>query len=108
MAVLFFVIGLELGRYVIEGQLSEPKEVILPALGTIEGMIVPAVIYFWINRRTEIASQGWTIPAATDIAFAPTILALLATRGAAHIENIPGIDSNIRRCRGDGYHCALF
>lgn len=80
MAIFFFLIGLELKREVVEGQLSDPKEVVLPALGAIGGVVMPALIYFWINQGDEIALQGWAIPAATDIAFALAILALLGTR----------------------------
>ena len=80
MAIFFFLVGLELKREVLEGQLSNPKEVVLPALGAVGGMLVPASIYVWINQSDDIAIQGWAIPAATDIAFALAILALLGNR----------------------------
>ena len=80
MAVFFFLIGLELKREVLEGQLSDPREVVLPTLGAIGGMLVPAAIYVGINQGDDIALQGWAIPAATDIAFALAILALLGDR----------------------------
>lgn len=80
MAVFFFLVGLELKREVLEGQLSDPKEIVLPALGALGGMLVPAAIYIWINQGDSIALQGWAIPAATDIAFALAILALLGSR----------------------------
>lgn len=80
MAVFFFLVGLELKREVLEGQLSDPKEIVLPALGAIGGMVVPAAIYIWVNREDSVALQGWAIPAATDIAFALAILALLGSR----------------------------
>jgi NhaA family Na+:H+ antiporter len=80
MAIFFFLIGLELKREVLEGQLSSPKKVVLPALGAIGGMLVPAAIYVGLNQGDEIALQGWAIPAATDIAFALAILALLGNR----------------------------
>lgn len=80
MAVFFFLVGLELKREVLEGQLSNPKEIVLPALGAFGGMLVPAAIYVWINQGDDIALQGWAIPAATDIAFALAILALLGSR----------------------------
>ncbi|MCR9278119.1 MAG: Na+/H+ antiporter NhaA [Pseudomonadaceae bacterium] len=80
MAVFFFLVGLELKREVLEGQLSELSQVILPGLGAIGGMAVPALIYSWINAGDPVALRGWAIPAATDIAFALAILALLGSR----------------------------
>jgi NhaA family Na+:H+ antiporter len=80
MAIFFFLVGLELKREVLEGQLSDPKEIVLPALGAFGGMALPAAIYIWVNQGDDIALQGWAIPAATDIAFALAILALLGSR----------------------------
>ena len=80
MAVFFFLVGLELKRELIEGELSEPGNILLPAIAAIGGMIVPAVIYSIINWGDEITIQGWAIPAATDIAFALGILTLLGNR----------------------------
>ena len=80
MAIFFFLIGLELKREVLEGQLSDPKEVVLPALGAVGGMLVPAAIYVGFNYNDTIALQGWAIPAATDIAFALAILGVLGNR----------------------------
>lgn len=80
MAVFFFLIGLELKREVLEGELSDPKSVVLPALGALGGMALPALIYLGINHGDPVASNGWAIPAATDIAFALGILALLGDR----------------------------
>ena len=80
MAVFFFVIGLELKREFVEGELSEPAEIVLPALGAIGGMATPAAIYLLVNRGDPLATSGWAIPAATDIAFALGILALLGSR----------------------------
>ena len=80
MAVFFFLVGLELKRELLEGQLSDPKEIVLPALGAFGGMLFPAVIYIWVNQGNSAALQGWAIPAATDIAFALAILALLGSR----------------------------
>jgi NhaA family Na+:H+ antiporter len=80
MAVFFFLIGLELKREFIEGELSEPQKIVLPALGAIGGMAVPAAIYLFINHGDPLATSGWAIPAATDIAFALGILALLGSR----------------------------
>lgn len=80
MAVFFFLIGLELKREFIEGELSNKKNIMLPAIGAIGGMTVPAVIYVLLNYDDPHALQGWAIPAATDIAFALGILALLGSR----------------------------
>lgn len=80
MAVFFFLIGLELKREFVEGELSEVHKIVLPALGAIGGMAVPALIYLLVNRGDELATSGWAIPAATDIAFALGILALLGSR----------------------------
>ncbi len=80
MAVFFFLIGLELKREFIEGELSDMRKIALPALGAVGGMVVPALIYLFINRGDELATSGWAIPAATDIAFALGILALLGSR----------------------------
>ncbi len=80
MAVFFFLIGLELKREIMEGELSDPSSIILPAMGALGGMAVPAIIYSWINWGDAIAIKGWAIPAATDIAFAIGILLLLGDR----------------------------
>jgi len=61
MAVFFFLIGLELKREFVEGELSDPQKIILPALGAIGGMAVPAAIYLLINRGDPLASSGWAI-----------------------------------------------
>lgn len=80
MALFFLMVGLELKREIVEGQLSDMKQAAFPAMGAIGGMLVPAVIYIWINQGDPVALQGWAIPAATDIAFALAILALLGNR----------------------------
>ncbi len=80
MAIFFFLVGLELKRELVEGELSDPRKLILPGVGAIGGMLVPALIYVWFNRGESVALQGWAIPAATDIAFALGILALLGSR----------------------------
>lgn len=80
MALFFLLIGLEVKREVIEGQLSKPSQVILPATAAIGGMVVPALIYWFINRENPAAVAGWAIPTATDIAFALGVLALLGKR----------------------------
>ncbi len=80
MAVFFFHVGLELKREICEGELSDPKQIVLPAAGAIGGMLIPALIYVGINWNNPVAVAGWAIPAATDIAFALGILALLGSR----------------------------
>ena len=80
MAVFFFHVGLELKREICEGELSNPKDIVLPATGAIGGMLLPALIYVGINWDNPVAIAGWAIPAATDIAFALGILALLGSR----------------------------
>ena len=80
MAVFFFLIGLELKRELLEGELSNKANVILPGIGALGGMLLPALIYAAFNRNDPVALKGWAIPAATDIAFALGILALLGSR----------------------------
>ena len=80
MAVFFLLVGLELKRELIEGELSDKRNIILPGLGAVGGMAAPAMIYLFLNGDDPIASQGWAIPAATDIAFALGILSLLGPR----------------------------
>ncbi|MBM9519734.1 Na+/H+ antiporter NhaA [Desulforhopalus vacuolatus] len=80
MAIFFLFIGLELKREIIEGNLSERKNIILPGIGAVGGMCVPAAIYVFFNADDPVGLQGWAIPAATDIAFALGILALLGSR----------------------------
>lgn len=80
MAIFFFLVGLELKREMIEGELSQPGNIALPALGAVGGMAIPAAIYALINYDDVVALQGWAIPAATDIAFALGVLSLLGKR----------------------------
>ncbi len=80
MAVFFFLIGLEVKREVLEGELSSPQRVALPAVGALGGMMVPAVIYSTLNWEDPNALRGWAIPSATDIAFALGVLSLLGRR----------------------------
>ncbi|MBF0400173.1 MAG: Na+/H+ antiporter NhaA [Magnetococcales bacterium] len=80
MAIFFLLVGLEIKREVLEGQLSNLSQVALPALGALGGMLVPALIYVAFNHGNPQAINGWAIPTATDIAFALGILALLGNR----------------------------
>ena len=86
MAVFFFLIGLELKRELIEGELSDKRSIILPAVGAVGGMAIPALIYIYFNKGDATAMQGWAIPAATDIAFALGVLSLLGSRVPASIK----------------------
>lgn len=80
MAIFFFLIGLELKREMLEGKLKNPRDVVLPGMAALGGMVVPAVIYAAINWSNPATLGGWAIPAATDIAFALGVLALLGKR----------------------------
>jgi NhaA family Na+:H+ antiporter len=80
MAVFFFLVGLELKRELIDGELSELNKLILPCVAAVGGMVVPAAIYAWFNWGDAQAMDGWAIPAATDIAFSLGILSLLGSR----------------------------
>ena len=86
MAVFFLLIGLELKREVVEGQLSSPDQIVLPALAAIGGLAVPALIYWLINKDNPEGINGWAIPTATDIAFALAILTLLGSRVPASLK----------------------
>ncbi|MBL7737304.1 MAG: Na+/H+ antiporter NhaA [Chitinophagaceae bacterium] len=79
MAVFFFVVGLELKREIVAGELSDPRKALLPIIAAIGGMLVPAAIYFAFNPAGE-TQRGWGIPMATDIAFALGVLYLLGKR----------------------------
>ena len=80
MALFFFLIGLEVKREILEGQLSSRDQLLLPAAGAIGGFVLPAAIYTMINWGNPETIDGWAIPAATDIAFALGVLMLLGSR----------------------------
>ena len=84
MAVFFFVIGLELKREILVGELADPKQAMLPIIAAIGGMVVPVAIYMFINPEQPMF-DGWGIPMATDIAFALGTLALLGKRIPANL-----------------------
>ncbi|MGD2137977.1 MAG: Na+/H+ antiporter NhaA [Gammaproteobacteria bacterium] len=80
MAVFFFLVGLEIKREILEGELSDPSRIALPAIAALGGMVVPAGFYIWFNHADPVAMTGWAIPMATDIAFALGILSLFGRR----------------------------
>lgn len=80
MAIFFFLIGLEIKREVLDGQLSNPRNIVLPGLGAIGGMVVPAALYLMFNQGDQVAIDGWAIPVATDIAFALALLGVFGSR----------------------------
>lgn len=80
MAVFFFLIGLEIKREVVEGELSSFSQIVLPGMGALGGMVVPATIYAWMNWNDPVALDGWAIPVATDIAFALALLGVFGSR----------------------------
>lgn len=79
MAIFFLLVGLEIKREIVEGELSSPKKAILPIIAAIGGAVVPALIYTTFNSGSETVS-GWGIPMATDIAFALAVISLLDKR----------------------------
>jgi NhaA family Na+:H+ antiporter len=80
MAIFFLLVGLEIKREVVAGELSERAKVALPAIAALGGMIVPAAIYAWFNWHDPVGIRGWAIPSATDIAFALGVLSLFGER----------------------------
>jgi NhaA family Na+:H+ antiporter len=86
MVLFFFLIGLELKREALEGKLKNRRDILLPAVAAVGGMAVPALVFVAINQNTPANLNGWAIPAATDIAFAVGVLALLGRRVPASLK----------------------
>lgn len=80
MAIFFFLVSLEIKREFIQGELSNPKQALLPIIGAVGGMVVPALFYIVINFGDSATLNGWAIPSATDIAFSLGVLSLLGKR----------------------------
>ena len=80
MAIFFFFVSLEIKREFIKGELSNPKQAMLPIIGAVGGMAVPAAFYIAINYSDNTTLNGWAIPSATDIAFSLGVLSLLGKR----------------------------
>jgi len=80
MAIFFMLVGLEIKREVVMGELSDGAKVALPAIAAVGGMVVPAAIYAWLNWNDPVGIRGWAIPSATDIAFALGVLSLFGER----------------------------
>jgi len=85
MAIFFFLIGLELKAELKEGKLKNPRDVVLPGMAAVGGMVVPALVFAWFNWSLP-SITGWAIPAATDIAFALGLLALVGSRAPASLK----------------------
>jgi NhaA family Na+:H+ antiporter len=86
MAVFFLLIGLEVKRELIVGSLASRRQAIFPVIAALGGMVVPALVYLAFNVQDPITREGWAIPAATDIAFALGVLALLGSRVPASLK----------------------
>lgn len=80
MTIFFLLVGLEIKRELLEGELNSIKKASLPAIAALGGMVIPALIYLYFNHGDSVAMQGWAIPVATDIAFSLGILSLLGSR----------------------------
>jgi NhaA family Na+:H+ antiporter len=86
MAIFFFLVGLEIKREILQGELSTVRQAMFPVFAAAGGILVPALIYTAVNAGDAGAMRGWAIPAATDIAFSVAVLGLLGTRAPASLK----------------------
>jgi NhaA family Na+:H+ antiporter len=86
MAIFFFLVGLEIKREIMEGELSTRERALLPAIAAVGGMAIPAAIFWYLNKDNPEMLAGWAIPAATDIAFALGVLSLVKSRVPASLK----------------------
>lgn len=86
MAIFFLLVGLEIKREIVEGELSSPSKAVLPILAAVGGALLPAAIYFIINKDAADTAHGWGIPMATDIAFALAVITLLGNKVPASLK----------------------
>lgn len=86
MAIFFLLVGLEIKREIVSGELSTRSRALLPAIAAVGGMVVPALIYVAVNWHSPEDIRGWAIPAATDIAFALGVLSLLGTKAPVRLK----------------------
>ena len=80
MTIFFFMVGLEIKKEIVQGELNSPSKIFLPAFAALGGMIVPALVFTLFNANNDFSLRGWAIPTATDIAFSLGILSLLGSR----------------------------
>ena len=86
MAIFFFLVGLEIKREIVSGELSTRSRALLPAIAAVGGMVIPALIYVAVNWNSPEDLAGWAIPAATDIAFALGVLSLLGSKAPVRLK----------------------
>ena len=88
MAIFFFLVTLEIKREFIKGELSNPKQALLPIIGAVGGMLVPALVYIFFNYNDSVRLNGWAIPSATDIAFSLGVLSLLGKKSSGFFKSL--------------------
>ena len=86
MAVFFFLLGLELKREIVEGEMRNPAQIVLPIVGAAGGIVMPALVFYAFNHADHFALKGWAIPTATDTAFALGLIMILGKRVPASLK----------------------